>query len=225
MERDTRWKSRAGEAFVIVTSILIAFSIDTWWSSRQEADAREALVELLIQDIEADLAGLQRQAERGDSLMARNLRLLDIGLGIGEAPELEALPLLSRDIWTTNQIDPSLAAYEIVLQTTAWSRIPPPIKVTLSEYMRGPFSVDRNRDLEATRGLMEVAGRHGGSVLWQYPESDKTLAGEAVLGFLRDPAAQTWLLAHRGGLADERSWQRRWLGRLPPIVEELRALR
>ena len=106
--RQIPWRRILLEGAVIVVSILLAFSIDTWWSNRIEQQReREQLVSMLA-EFKADLSGLdevltsvQGHAKNVESLIA----LLKAA---GDEPVLVPGPLLGSAItWRTSDVSTS----------------------------------------------------------------------------------------------------------------------
>ena len=65
-----RWTGLAAQGFVIVASILLAFSIDAGWDNLQERDEERRIIESLRSEFEAKQAPL-------DSTVAVHTRVLD----------------------------------------------------------------------------------------------------------------------------------------------------
>lgn len=77
MSKGARWKSKLGEAAVIVVSILLAFWIDAWWAGLKDArDERESL-ELVSRDLNAAIAQLTEFAEFAEQLGTEGLKALE----------------------------------------------------------------------------------------------------------------------------------------------------
>jgi len=54
--RDIPWPRLIAESSAIVISILLAFSIDAWWTERQETVREERQIQALIAEFEAIVA-------------------------------------------------------------------------------------------------------------------------------------------------------------------------
>jgi hypothetical protein len=210
---------------VIIVSILVAFSIDAWWADRQQGESLHALLDLLGQDIDADVTELRFREARSDSILERLDQLLSVGLGETRSPGADELSALAEWLFRTSQTDQSLSAYEVARGSDSWNQVPSGIKVALSEYMRGPFSVDRLRDIDAVRSLLDLSARYGGAAAWESGKGGPGLVAEQMLRYLEDPATQSWLRAHAMSVRAEAAWQRRWAKRLPLIGDSLASLR
>ena len=219
------WSRLLAEGVLIVVSILVAFSIDTWWSERQDRAGLESLLDLLAADIRADAQELSFRAARSDSLLDEMRRVEMRGRGeAGGAPDGELQGLTAR-IFQTSQTEPSLSAYDVARGSDAWNRIPASIKVALSDYMRGPYSVDRLRDIEALGRLNDIASEYRVAVLYPSASGDLPAASGRLVAFLEDPRTRTWLNQRIASGGAERDWQERWADRLPAVADSLEAIR
>lgn len=224
MKPESAWRTRSVEGLVIIVSILAAFSIDAWWTNRQETANLNALIDLLAQDISADVTELRFRAARSDSIIERLDRLLAVGLGDASTPGAEELWVLSHWLFSTSQTDPTLSAYEVVRGSDSWAKVPSSLKVALSEYTRGPFAVDRRRDIDALRILNDLSTQYGGSAAWASRKEGSEVVAEQILRYLADPATQSWLHQRRSFVGSEAYWQRSWAQRLPLIADSLTVL-
>jgi hypothetical protein len=219
------WSRLLAEGTVIVLSILLAFAIDAWWSERQSRDDFDSLLEFLVTDVLADADEMAARAVRSDSILlnVRRMELRGTG-GAGAATDAE-LRLGFNYLFQTSQTDPSLSAYEVARGSDAWSRVSPGVKVSLSEYMRGPYSVDRLRDIDALARLNDVWSEYLPKVLEADEESDSLALVQALDAYLKDPRTQSWIGTRVGGISSEREWQRTWADRLPAIADSLGQIR
>ena len=73
----SRTKLRAlAEMFLIVVSILLGFSLDSWWDRRSDSAARQELARLLHADFIEARDQLRESITRGDARVAASLALL-----------------------------------------------------------------------------------------------------------------------------------------------------
>ena len=74
--RDIPWLRIAAESIAIVASILLAFSIDAWWESRQERDREVLLLETLLADLKEKREFLDRAIGRNEAKLRSATTLL-----------------------------------------------------------------------------------------------------------------------------------------------------
>lgn len=62
--RDIPWPRLIAESSAIVISILLAFSIDAWWTERQETVREERQIQALIAEFEGNRSTLDYDLDR-----------------------------------------------------------------------------------------------------------------------------------------------------------------
>lgn len=216
------WRRIVIDAGVIIASILAAFAIDAWWAERQAREELASLVELLVVDLEADVAELTYFAERSDMVIANIEKALGLGAESSEAATSGEVRIMYLATTATAQVDPSLSAFDVARGSDTWSNIPSSIKVEITDYVKGPFLVDRNRDLHATNELAGIIARRYAGLPPVGQGDPDTWPIDTTLAYLRDPEVRTWLGVRLDMLSLERAWQRQWLKQLPEFSEQLR---
>ena len=99
------------EAFVIVSSILLAFAIDAMWQDHQESRTRSELIDLLIADFEVTAARLREGLVDAQDHVDRNQRFLEI-ISNGEPIERDEFGELAFSFVTVEAFEPALSTYE-----------------------------------------------------------------------------------------------------------------
>ncbi len=74
--RNIPWGRLLAEGVVIVVSILLAFSVDAWWGSRQEREQEGAYLRQLIEDLEGTLQNNATFGGRAESIDWATARLV-----------------------------------------------------------------------------------------------------------------------------------------------------
>lgn len=94
MSDPRRWNSRASEAIVIVTSILLAFWIDAWWGERQARLAEATTLQSIREEAEANRAELDSSLGFLGVSLDRTDRFLAL-----EPSDLRSVPGDSVSLW------------------------------------------------------------------------------------------------------------------------------
>lgn len=114
--RNIPWSRIFGEGVIIVVSILLAFWIQAWWDSRNEAIQRDAYLVALARDFEQMHVRAEEShgwATRGSESGRQLSALLQNGATIDQEFARESLfHLLSYEVFS-----PSVGAYQALLST------------------------------------------------------------------------------------------------------------
>ena len=116
MSAAATWKSKLGEATMIVVSILLAFSIDAWWIGLEEAkDERESL-ELVSRDLKAAIVQLTEYAEFADRMGTGGLDAM-AALSSDAPPDLPELSRMIQQATDRKTVALPAAAYTDLVST------------------------------------------------------------------------------------------------------------
>lgn len=220
------WARVVLEAAVIVGSILLAFGIDAWWEETQEEAAAAGLAQLLLADIDADIAEMEARNARADSIIGRLGELSVLSRPDAQLPGADSLRILTGATWSAATFTPSLSSRG-VMSDGAWDQVPLRLRVLLSEYDQGFMTYNVEADLSAMEALFTLAGDHGGLYLLvgEGRTGEEWAANADLLaGFIRDPHVQTWVTVRRAMVASERDWRAEWITKLTQVAEELTIL-
>ena len=113
--QEIHWKRIGIEAAAIVASILLAFAIDAWWSSRSEQARTEELLRALEVEWASDLQRIDQTVDQSD----KKKRALVRAVNFYYSEESSLTPEVAMDIYRTLLIGgtykPSLAAHTALL--------------------------------------------------------------------------------------------------------------
>lgn len=116
-------KHLALEMLVVISSILIAFSLDAWWGRRAEARTEESHLRALESDFEQNVARLQRLLDREHRIMDASQRLL-LEPGVVDGRVLEdSAEYYFGQVFNSGRFDPVMGAYEAVVGSGGLSQL------------------------------------------------------------------------------------------------------
>ncbi len=115
-----RWRRLLAESLAVIFSILLAFSIDAWWDSRQEVRRQRELMAGLLADFRSSRPGLEERLVLARRMAAGTAGFLDLS-GAYEVPTAIAVPdslvlaVLGGPTYepATNTLDAAVASGEI----------------------------------------------------------------------------------------------------------------
>ena len=192
MPERTNWKRLALEMVVIISSILMAFGIEAWWSGQQEQEELDALVELLRADIAANIADFER-LNRFENDLDAIAKLSDIVHSVSGQPAPDSLAMLFRSLARTAHFAP-VAVFPRV-NGPGWALVPQEVKFALAEFSN-PSGVELETSLveQVFLKLNEVFSRYGGveAVFGRLPEGSRFAPDYD--GLLADAEFATWLM-------------------------------
>jgi len=201
--RQIPWRRILLEGAVIVVSILLAFSIDTWWSNRIEQQReREQLVSMLA-EFKADLAGLDEVLTSIQG-HAKNVETL---IALLKAAVLVPGPLLGSAItWRTSDVsvstlDALMASGDLNLLRNVELRanlagLPAfLLDITEDEIIAQNFAEYQMSVFLAREGLAEIAYANRQRV--QGPEGVQSLSVPGEISVLSSPELIGFLTARR----------------------------
>jgi hypothetical protein len=128
-----RWLT---EAFVIVASILFAFTVDAWWDERQEDQAAAELARGLLDDLRRSLDDLEvvregNSGKRDASIQARELLRSPTPL-----VSLDSITALLTSSGGTSRLTPVLRSYEQLVSTGLLRRLDPAVQDATADWIQ-----------------------------------------------------------------------------------------
>ncbi len=190
MPERKNWKRVGLEVVVIVSSILLAFGIEAWWSGQQEQEELDALVELLRADIAANIADFERLNEFETVAIEK---LSDIVHSVSGQPAPDSLAMLFRSLAKTAHFAP-VAVFPGV-DGPGWALVPQEVKLALAEFSNPPgVELETSLVEQVFLKLNEVFSRYGGveAVFGRLPEGSRFAPDYD--GLLADAEFATWLM-------------------------------
>ena len=191
MPERRNWKRLALEMVVIISSILMAFGIEAWWSGPQEQEELDALVELLRADIAANIADFERLNVENDLVAIEELS--DIVHSVSGQPAPDSLAMLFRSLAKTAHFAP-VAVFPGV-DGPGWALVPQEVKLALAEFSNPPgVELETSLVEQVFLKLNEVFSRYGGveAVFGRLPEGSRFAPDYD--GLLADAEFATWLM-------------------------------
>jgi len=116
------WPRILAEGIAIVVSILLAFSIEAWWTDRQEQAEQERILLALKKEFETNLATIEEQLSYRRTVLVSVLQILDASAGKTTVDKEEFDRLLGDVVWT-GWLDLSTGAMASLLQSGKLSLI------------------------------------------------------------------------------------------------------
>ena len=111
------------EMLVVVTSILIAFSLDAWWTSRAEERTGVAHLRALQHDFEQNVARLKVHIEREERIADASRRLLLVANSPTTPSPADSVSNLLGQVFNSGRFDPVMGAYEAVVNSGGLAQI------------------------------------------------------------------------------------------------------
>jgi hypothetical protein len=108
---------------VVVASILIAFSLDAWWSRRAEQRTETAHLRALRSDFEQNVSRLKVQIGREERIAAASRRLLLIAMSPTMRSPDDSVSGLLGQVFNSGRFDPVMGAYEAVVNSGGLSQV------------------------------------------------------------------------------------------------------
>ena len=115
-----QWRRLLAESLAVILSILLAFSIDAWWDSRQEVQRERELMVGLLADFRSSRPGLEERLVLARRMAAGTAGFLDLISVYGDAaaltvPDSLVLAVLGGPTYepVTNTLDAAVASGEI----------------------------------------------------------------------------------------------------------------
>lgn len=111
------------EMLVVVGSILIAFSLDAWWSRRAEERTGAAHLRALQSDFEQNVSRLKVHIEREERIADASRRLLLVASSPNAPSPEDSVRNLLGQVFNSGRFDPVMGAYEAVVNSGGLAQI------------------------------------------------------------------------------------------------------
>lgn len=115
--RDIPWPRLIAESSAIVISILLAFSIDAWWTERQETVREERQIQALIAEFEGNRSTLDYDLDR---LREVTSNLDDLINNLSSVSVGDDVTVFDRYFWSVRQggiVDPSTGTLDAMISS------------------------------------------------------------------------------------------------------------
>jgi hypothetical protein len=111
------------EALVVVASILVAFSLDAWWSERAERRTEAAHLRALRSDFEQNVSRLKVLIEQEERIADASQRLLLAAISPTTPSPEDSLANLLGQVFNSGRFDPLMGAYEAVVNSGGLAQV------------------------------------------------------------------------------------------------------
>ncbi len=115
--RDIPWPRLIAESSAIVISILLAFSIDAWWTERQETVREERQIQALIAEFEGNRSTLDYDLDR---LREVTSNLDELTNNLSSVSVCDDVTVFDRYFWSVRQggiVDPSTGTLDAMISS------------------------------------------------------------------------------------------------------------
>ncbi len=115
--RDIPWRRLIAESSAIVISILLAFSIDAWWTERQEKVREERQIQALIAEFEGNRSILDFDLNRLRDITSNLEKLINELSSVSEGNDVA---VSGRYFWSVRQggiVDPSTGVLDATISS------------------------------------------------------------------------------------------------------------
>lgn len=116
------WKWVLAETGIVVAGILIAFSLNSWWETRSATAQEQAHLSALHADFQQNMERLSALAESQDRVADASGELLLVARG-RSAPSPDSVDRLISEVFSSDQFDPVMGAYENLVNSGGLSQI------------------------------------------------------------------------------------------------------
>jgi hypothetical protein len=115
------WLRIGAEAIAIIASILIAFSLDAWWDSRELAEREDRYLETLERDFLENQENLEQTIQIQSAVMESIQKLVLFGATATPAPDADSVTNLVRLVFRDTNVgfSPNLGTYQELLNTSS----------------------------------------------------------------------------------------------------------
>jgi hypothetical protein len=96
------WKRLSVEAFAIVASILLAFSIDAWWDDRQQRNEEQTVLQALLIDLHDKRNFLANKTRYNEAILESTKTLQRMAAGVEKGVSESSIDRLIGDVWWYN---------------------------------------------------------------------------------------------------------------------------
>jgi len=122
------------EGVVIVSSILLAFGIEAWWSGRQDQALEKAHLEALREDLVESLHLLDDSTDRFDPTRSSLIALL--GQDLASQPVDTVASWINVGLFALNGYEPRMSALADLAASDQLGLLTPPVRRQVSEVTR-----------------------------------------------------------------------------------------
>lgn len=153
--REVSWRRFAGESFVIIASILLAFAIEAGWQNRLETRAQHLQLLALYEDFGENLAELEDREATVRGVVHHQLQLLALLRAAPAGVELQVPDSLVRMLREVGTIDPVQGTLDALIGSGRLDQVSnPSLRAALTEWPRLVSDV-RTDQLEALQYMMK----------------------------------------------------------------------
>ena len=117
MHRRINWTHFLIEGLVVVASILLAFSLDAWWSQRAAERTEAAHLRALRTDFQQNVSRLRAFVAQEEGIMDASRRLLVVASTADLPTSEDSLNRLLGPVFNSGRFEPVLGAYEAVVNS------------------------------------------------------------------------------------------------------------
>lgn len=111
------------EMLVVVASILIAFSLDAWWTQRADERTGAAHLRALQSDFAQNVSRLKVHIEREERVADASRRLLLVATSPTTPSPEDSMSNLLGQVFNSGRFDPVMGAYEAVVNSGGLAQI------------------------------------------------------------------------------------------------------
>lgn len=152
--RKITWLRFAGESFVIIASILLAFAIEAGWQNRLETRAQHLQLVALYEDFRENLAELEDREATVQSVVQDQLQLLALLRSAPAGVELHVPDSLVGALRSVGTIDPVQGTLDALIGSGRLDQVSnPSLRAALTDWPRLVSDV-RTDQLEALQYMM-----------------------------------------------------------------------
>ena len=112
----------AGEIFVVVAGVLIAFGLNAWWIERATRNEEQTHLRALLADFEQNVGLLTDLLEREEQISGASLELLQLARKQPDADAADVSRLINR-VFQSQRAEPVLDAYEALVNSAGLALI------------------------------------------------------------------------------------------------------
>src|SRR5688572_14120273 len=112
----------AGEIFIVVAGVLIAFALNAWWAERSARSEEQAHLRALAADFERNVAIYEVLVEREQRIVDKSLELLRLARSQADV-DAAVVPALLGAVFTSLREAPALDAYNALVNSAGLALI------------------------------------------------------------------------------------------------------
>jgi hypothetical protein len=112
----------AGEIFIVVAGVLIAFGLNAWWVERSTRVEEQTHLRALARDFEQNVSLLTYLLEREEEIVAVSLELLQLARKQPHADAAVVSPLIGG-VFQSHRAEPAMDAYQALVNSAGLTLI------------------------------------------------------------------------------------------------------